>query len=67
MLRYNKFAYTQGSIVTGLQNCFKEFRRERKIIKEGGLAESAAKENQPPNSTQAKKRNSLKQRAPSLV
>ena len=57
-------AYTQGSIV---QNRFKEFRRDRKVVKmeEGGLADTASKENQLPK--QPRKPSSVKQCAASLV
>lgn len=59
-------AYTQGSIVTGLQNRFKEFRRDRKVVKvEGGVTNTASKENQPPK--QPRKPSSVKQCAASLV
>ena len=59
-------AYTQGSIVTGLQNRFKEFRRDRKVVKvEGGVADTVSKENQPLK--QRRKPSSVKQCVASLV
>ena len=53
--------------MTGLQNRFKEFRRERKVVKEESTAETTetAKENQPPKT--AKKPKSAKQPAALLV